>query len=109
VRPVLPPRPEQLAEAQREQFRAAPILTAPAGELLGALIEEYFFIQLYRALLESHASENGARLVAMTSASSNIDDALASLTKQFQSLRQDAITAEMLDVVSGAEALAQVP
>ena len=80
VRPVLPPRRDQLAE-------------------------EYFFIQLYRALLEDHASENGARLLAMTAASSNIDDSLAELTKDYQSARQDAITGELLDVVGGAEAL----
>ncbi|MDP6107267.1 MAG: FoF1 ATP synthase subunit gamma, partial [Candidatus Brocadiia bacterium] len=79
--------------------------TASPDELLGNLAEEYFFIQLYRALLEDHASENGARLLAMTAASSNIDDSLAELTKDYQSARQDAITGELLDVVGGAEAL----
>ncbi|MDP6438618.1 MAG: FoF1 ATP synthase subunit gamma [Candidatus Brocadiia bacterium] len=105
VRPVLPPRRDQLGAARGPQFRCEPILTASPDELLGDLAEEYFFIQLYRALLEGHASENGARLLAMTAASSNIDDSLAELTKDYQSARQDAITGELLDVVGGAEAL----
>jgi F-type H+-transporting ATPase subunit gamma len=109
VRPVLPPRREKLAAAGKTPFRTEPLLTTPPLEALGRLIEEYFFIDLYRALLESHCSENGARLLSMTAASSNIDDRHGELTREFQSVRQDTITAEMLDVVGGAEALAGTP
>lgn len=105
VQRVLPPTREQLASGETPEFPAEPILTAPCRELLTRFIDEYFFIELYRALLESHASENGARLLAMTAASSNIDERLAELTQEFQSVRQDSITAELLDVVGGAEAL----
>ncbi|MFC1453516.1 F0F1 ATP synthase subunit gamma, partial [Verrucomicrobiota bacterium] len=107
VRTVLPPSIEDMGE-DRPGFSYGPILTASPGELLGHLVEEYFFIELYRALLESHSSENGARLLAMTSAGSNIKERSADLTQEFQSARQDAITAELLDVVGGAEALATV-
>jgi len=105
VRRVLPTDRARLRATGEKSFPYAPILTAPPAALLGALSGEYFFIELYRALLESHASENGARLAAMTAASSNIDDRLGELTREFQSARQEAITAELLDVVAGAEAL----
>jgi len=105
VRRVLPPRREDLGEGRRAELRSQPILTAQPADLLGELMEEYFFIQFYRALLESHASENGARLMSMTAASANIDDRLVELTQEFQSVRQDVITSELLDVVGGAEAL----
>lgn len=101
---VIPPRHAQLSTEKR-QFRCEPLLTATPDSLLAAFIEEYFFIQLYRALSESHSSENGARLMAMTAAASNIDEHSTELTQAFQSARQDFITAELLDVVGGAEAL----
>jgi len=104
VRSVLPPRREQLERPPEGRFRYEPILTAPPADLVVRLSEEYFFIELYRALLESHASENGARLASMTAASSNIEENLTELRKDYQSARQDAITQELLDVVGGAEA-----
>jgi F-type H+-transporting ATPase subunit gamma len=107
VRRVLPPTADMLSEGRDQAFRGEPLLTAAPTELLGSFIEEYFFIELYRALLESHCSENGARLLSMTSAGSNIEERLLELTRQFQAVRQDTITAELLDVVGGAEALRQ--
>jgi len=104
VRRVLPPPGDDLAGAE-SPFSYEPILTAPPRDVLARLAEEYFFIELCRALLESHASENGARLTSMTSASTNVDNRVADLTKQYQTARQDEITAELLEVVSGAEAL----
>ena len=108
VRHVLPPGQDELGRNEGT-FRTEPILTDSPAELLGAFIEEYFFIELYRALLESHTSENGARLLSMTAAASNIEERVTGLTQQFQSVRQDAITSELLDVVGGAEALQQGP
>jgi F-type H+-transporting ATPase subunit gamma len=107
TRQVLPPRGDTLAASRAEAFHYEPILTAAPVDLLGAFIEEYFFIELYRALFESHCSENGARLLAMTAAAGNIDERDSELTHMFQSVRQDVITAELLDVVGGAEALRQ--
>jgi len=104
VRCVLPPSPAEIGEGRTDVLRHDPLLTMPHGDLLGNLIEEYFFIQLYRALLEAHASENGARLISMTSAAGSIDDRFQELTREFQVVRQDAITAELLDIVAGAEA-----
>ena len=105
VRRVLPVGLDELHPGEQRALRYEPILTMPPRELLSHLIEEYFFVELYRGLLESHASENGARLASMTAASSNIDRRLAVLKREFQMERQDAITAELLDVVGGAEAL----
>lgn len=107
VRRIVPPVRDELEEsAGRRAFSYEPILTAPPMALLSRLVEEYFFIELYQGLLESHASENGARLTAMTAASSNVEDRLAEIRGQYQSVRQDTITSELMDVVSGAEALA---
>ncbi len=105
VRRVLPPTRDMLNEGRADAFRSEPLLTAPPEELIGSFIEEYFFIELYRALVESHCSENGARLLSMTSAGSNIEERLLRLTGQYQSVRQDSITAELLDVIGGVEAL----
>jgi len=105
VRQVLPVSAGDLQASRERAFSYEPILTAPPRELLGQLIEEYFFIEFYRGLLESHASENGARLASMTTATTNIEERIVALTRRFQSVRQEDITAELLDVVSGAEAL----
>ncbi len=105
TRRVLPPGRDKADTDAAETFRSEPLLTMPADELLSRLIEEHFFINLFRGLLESHASENGARLLSMTAASSNIDNRISVLTKEYQSARQEMVTAELLDVVGGAEAL----
>ena len=65
---ILPPEARLLDDAQTDTFEYDPILTASPSLILGELVEEYFFIELYRALCESHCSENGARLLAMTAA-----------------------------------------
>lgn len=105
VKKVLPPSRDMLEDAGMDGFDYPPLLTAEPAVLLGSLIEEYFFIELYRAMFESHSSENGARLLAMTAAGSNIEERITELTGEFQAVRQDVITAELLDVVAGAEAL----
>lgn len=105
VRRVLPPTREDLAAEPAIEFRSDPILTAPPDQLLGRFMEEYFFINLFGTLLESHGSENGARLLAMTAAAANIDKRLVDLTKKYQNARQEMVTSELLDVVGGAEAL----
>jgi F-type H+-transporting ATPase subunit gamma len=72
--------------------------------LLQQLAEEYFFAELTRAVMESLASENGARLQTMSAADRNIGDKLEQLQHTEQALRQEAITSELLDVVTGSQA-----
>lgn len=75
------------------------------GALLDALLPMYVQSQVYRALLESIASEFGARMTAMDSATSNAKEVIARLTLQYNRARQAAITKELMEIVSGAEAL----
>jgi len=69
------------------------------------LIPRILKIQLYKAILDSHAAEHGARLTAMHSATDNATELLNYLTLQYNKARQAAITGEILEIVSGAEAL----
>jgi len=70
-----------------------------------ALVHEYLFVSLFRACAESLASENESRLQSMQRADKNIGDMLDELNHSFHSLRQSSIDEELLDVVSGYEAL----
>jgi F-type H+-transporting ATPase subunit gamma len=76
-----------------------------AEELLNRLIPEYVNISVYRALLESAASELGARMTAMRSAAENAEEMMGALTLEMNRVRQAEITQEILEVVAGAEAL----
>ena len=69
------------------------------------LFEEYVDLSVYRALLESAASEHGARMTVMRNASENADDMIGNLTLEMNRVRQAEITQEILEVVAGAEAL----
>jgi F-type H+-transporting ATPase subunit gamma len=73
--------------------------------LFSSLIREYLFISLFRAFAESLASENASRLASMQGAERNIEEMLHELNADFQKQRQMAITEELLDIVSGFEAL----
>jgi F-type H+-transporting ATPase subunit gamma len=85
--------------------RSLPIFTMDWDQLFSALIREYLFVSLYRAFVESLASENASRLAAMQSAEKNIEERLEELDSQFHIRRQSSITAELLDIVAGFEAL----
>jgi F-type H+-transporting ATPase subunit gamma len=74
-------------------------------EILGRLVPAYVEISIYRALLESTASEHGARMTAMRSASENANDIIDDLTLQMNRERQAEITQEIMEVVAGAESL----
>ncbi len=74
-------------------------------ELLAAVVQQFFFVMLYQAFAESLASENASRLAAMQAAEKNINEHLEELTTQFNHERQSSITSELLDIVSGFEAL----
>ena len=75
-------------------------------ELVSSLIPRHLNVQMWKYLLESYASEQAARMLAMENATSNSQDMIKDLTLEFNKARQAAITTEMLEIVSGAEALA---
>lgn len=78
----------------------------PSGEeLMTSLIPRILKIQFYKAVLESNASEHGARMVAMDNATENAEDLIKELKLSFNKARQAAITKEILEIVSGANAL----
>jgi F-type H+-transporting ATPase subunit gamma len=76
-------------------------------EILRRLLPVYVETEIYRALLESAASEQGARMTAMRNASGNAGDLISSLTLDMNRARQAEITQEILEVVAGADALTQ--
>ncbi len=73
--------------------------------LLKDLVPRHITMQVWRALLESAASEHGARMSAMESATKNAEEMIGSLTLQYNRARQAAVTKELMEIVSGAEAL----
>jgi F-type H+-transporting ATPase subunit gamma len=81
------------------------IYEQPPAEIFGKLLPKQIETQIYRAILESIASEQGARMTAMDSASKNAGDLIGSLTLNMNRIRQAAITKEIIEVVSGAAAL----
>jgi F-type H+-transporting ATPase subunit gamma len=74
-------------------------------EMLGSFLPKHIEVQVFRALLESQASEMGARMTAMDSATRNAKDMIGKLTLKFNKQRQAAITKEISEIVGGAEAL----
>jgi F-type H+-transporting ATPase subunit gamma len=85
--------------------RGLPGYTMDFNALFSALVRQYLFISLFQAMIESLASENASRLASMQGAERNITDQLDELTSQYHQMRQMAITEELLDIVSGFEAL----
>ncbi len=81
------------------------IYEQPPAEMFGELLPKLIETQIFRALLESIASEQGARMTAMDSASKNASELIDSLTLNMNRIRQAAITNEIIEVVSGAAAL----
>lgn len=75
--------------------------------LVEKLLPLYAHILIYRALLETSAGENGARMVAMDNATRNCEELISSLTLKYNKARQSAITSELMDIVGGTEALAK--
>ena len=81
------------------------IYEQPPAEIFSRLLPRLVETQIFRALLESIASEQGARMAAMDSASKNAGDLISSLTLNMNRVRQAAITREIIEIVSGASAL----
>ena len=95
---------EEMSEEER-RHRALVEYEPDAGEILHQLVPQYVEISIYRALLESTASEHGARMTAMRNASENAGELIDDLTLEMNRARQAEITQEIMEVVSGANAL----
>ena len=90
---------------QRWESRSLPAFTMTRRRLLSCVVRQHLFVALFRACVESLASENASRIAAMQSAEKSIEERLEHLHGSFNQLRQSAITEELLDVVGGFEAL----
>ncbi|MCR4400166.1 MAG: ATP synthase F1 subunit gamma [Syntrophomonadaceae bacterium] len=102
--PLEPPKVEETGESVREFF-ADYIYEPSADAILTSLLPRYVESQIYHALLESKASEHGARMTAMSNATDNASELVDTLTLSMNKARQAAITSEILEIVGGAEAL----
>lgn len=98
--PVAPP-----AKTKKKKVSVDYIFEPGKEEIIRELIPKSLKIQLYKALLDSHASEHGARMTAMSKATDNAGELIKELKLQYNKARQAAITGEILEIVGGAEAL----
>ena len=101
IEPLLPIKPMEMSEDQVGDFTYEPNKEA----LLDNLLPMYVEVEIFRALLESNASEHGARMTAMDAATNNAKDMIGKLTLQYNRARQAAITKELMEIIGGAEAL----
>ena len=86
-------------------YSSVPDYEPDPGAVLNRLVPDYVEISIFRALLESTASEHGARMTAMRQASDNAGELIQDLTLQMNRARQAEITQEIMEVVAGAEGL----
>lgn len=97
---------QQVMELQRAGAVAAYDYEPDLRELLDEIIPRFTALQVYQAVLESQASEHAARMVAMHSATDNARELATAYELQYNKMRQQTITNDILDIVGGAEALA---
>ncbi len=108
VRQLLPIPPIETEKAETDEnapYLAEHICEPSPDELLGELLPRNVYVQLFSALLETSTSEHAARRTAMDNATKACNDMIDSLTLAYNKARQGAITAELMDIVGGAEAL----
>lgn len=97
---------EEGAPSREElNYQAEHICEPSADELMGEMLPRNVYIQIYKALLETSTSEHAARMAAMDNATKACNDMIEALTLTYNKARQAAITAELMDIVGGAEAL----
>jgi F-type H+-transporting ATPase subunit gamma len=104
VEQLLPVVPENLAHKD-DTFAVDYIYEPDEEAILDELLKRYMTVEVYRAFLESSASEHGARMTAMDSASRNAGEMIEGLTLTYNKARQAYITKELIEIVNGAEAL----
>jgi len=105
---ILPVTPRKAGEGEEMPKGPAAVeyIYEPSEvEILGKILPMYVEVQIFRALLESVASEFGARMTAMDNATNNARDMIEKLTLMYNKARQASITKELIEIVSGAEAL----
>lgn len=93
------------AETNKSNFAVDMIFEPAPEKIIEHLITKHFDLQVYRCMSESVASEHGARMNAMENATNNAKDMLNNMTLTYNKLRQEKITTELTEIVSGAEAL----
>jgi len=96
---------EQAQEAERVGYIPEHICEPSVEELMAEMLPKHVYVQIFGGLLETSTSEHAARMQAMENATSNCADMIISLTMVYNKARQAAITAELMDIVGGAEAL----
>jgi F-type H+-transporting ATPase subunit gamma len=102
------PLPSIGQDAEMDADKRLDYTYEPSDEvLLHKLLPMYVHVLVYRALLETSAGENGARMASMDNATSNCEELISTLTLKMNKARQTAITAELMDIVGGTEALAK--
>ncbi|MCE5281000.1 MAG: ATP synthase F1 subunit gamma [Deltaproteobacteria bacterium] len=102
------PLPSIGSEEEIEPEKRLDYIYEPSEEaLLEKLLPMYVHVLIYRALVETSAGENGARMAAMDNATRNCEEMIQTLTLKYNKVRQSAITAELMDIVGGTEALAK--
>ena len=102
IQQILPVEPAEIPRAQNVDYIYEP---EPAS-VLGGLLPRFVEMQVYHAILESIASEQSARMVAMRNATDNASELIEELTLMYNKARQESITKELLDITGGAMALA---
>ncbi len=109
VQQLLPLDPEFLSNLALQPWksRSLPVLLMPPDEIFSALIRNHLFASLFKSAAEAIASENSARLVLMQQAERAIDDRYGEMVQSYQSVRQSEITSELMDVITGFEALSR--
>ncbi|RZK78414.1 MAG: ATP synthase F1 subunit gamma [Pedobacter sp.] len=99
------PLPKAVADEKEKSSNIDYILEPSQEQIVEQLIPKSIKIQLYKAVLDSHASEHGARMTSMDKATENAGDLLKALKLSYNQARQAAITTELTEIVSGAAAL----
>ncbi len=100
-----PPPPEAEGSAESAAVRGVYEFEPSEEEILGELLPQNLAVQIFTALLENAASEQGARMTAMDNATRNAGEMIDRLTLNYNRTRQAAITKELIEIISGAEAL----
>jgi F-type H+-transporting ATPase subunit gamma len=103
--PIMPIESTEDESEEEKPYLAEHICEPSPPELLGDLLPRNVYVQLYSALLETSTSEHAARMAAMNNATTACKDIIENLTLVYNKARQAAITAELMDIVGGAEAL----
>ena len=105
IQQLLPISPPASANEAVDEYVPEYIYEPSKGALLGELLPKYVEVTMFKSMLESVASEHGARMTAMDSASKNASEMIGRLTLQYNRARQAAITTELMEIISGAESI----